>query len=149
MPFLLSLLSILNYPPASAPVAWTFASIHQDNGSVTVEMLAVVDAGWHMYATELPSEKGPVATSIRFKPSTQYAILGELQEPEPVEEYDPNFDMVVRHHSGSVRFTMPIKPAVSGTIVVEGEVEYMVCNDKTCLPPKVVPFKLIIPAIVP
>jgi hypothetical protein len=29
-------------------------------------------------------------------------------------------------------------------LVVEGEVEYMLCNDKTCLPPVGVPFKVVV-----
>ena len=80
------------------------------------------------------------------KRPTSFSIVGELKEPDPVEEYDPNFAMMVRYHSGQPRFVLSIKPSSDAPFVVEGEVEYMVCNDKTCLPPMTVPFRITVPA---
>lgn len=143
---LLSLWSLLQSPPVTAPVSWSFASSVDAGGVVQVQLTAHIEEGWHIYATELPSDLGPIPTSIRVAPSDAYTVAGDLGEPVAVEEFDPNFGMVVRHHSGTPRFVIPIKPAVSGTFTVEGEVEYMVCNDKTCLPPVAVPFKLTVQA---
>jgi thiol:disulfide interchange protein DsbD len=72
--------------------------------------------------------------------------MGPLNEPVPKEEFDPNFEMQVRYHPGNPRFTQRIKPATANGFVVEGEVEFMVCNDVTCLPPTAVPFRIEVPA---
>ncbi len=138
----LSLWSLLQAPPVTAPVAWSFSAAPIDDGRVNVELTARVDEGWHIYATHLPSDLGPIPTSFNIAPSDAFTIVGDWSEPTPVEEFDPNFGMIVRHHSGTPRFSIPIKPKVSGSFTVEGQVEYMVCNDKTCLPPVAVPFKL-------
>lgn len=131
------------------PVSWNTQSAVQRDGTVLVELIAEVEEGWHLYATRLESDQGPLPTVFRFAPSEAYAVSGELLEPAPKEEFDPNFGMTVRYHSGSPRFAQAIKPVGRGGFIVKGEVEYMVCNQKTCLPPKVVPFELTIPALAP
>ncbi|MFN3876174.1 MAG: protein-disulfide reductase DsbD domain-containing protein, partial [Flavobacteriales bacterium] len=125
-----------------SPVKWRFSAGSSGDGLVRVELRAQVEADWHIYATSLPSDEGPIPTSIRFAPSDAYALAGPLQEPQPVEAYDPNFGMVVRYHDGSPVFVQWVRPSRPGAFEVRGEVEYMVCNDKTCLPPVTVPFAL-------
>jgi thiol:disulfide interchange protein DsbD len=139
---LLPLLAILGFSAPSSPVKWHVQAMRSDDGLVRIELRAEVEEGWHIYATSLPSDEGPIATGIRFKPSADFRLKGSLLEPEPVQVYDPNFGMQVRYHEGSPVFAQAIAPARAGSFDVEGEVEYMVCNDKTCLPPVVVPFKL-------
>lgn len=139
---LVLLCSMLAAP--GAPVKWSFRAVPQANGEVLVQCTGTLDEGWHVYALTLPSDQGPIATSIRLKSSDAYEAVGDLQEPTPVENYDPNFGMVVRYHDGAPIFTQRIRPRKEGPVVVEGEVEYMVCNDKTCLPPVTVPFSLTI-----
>lgn len=134
--------SIMAVP--GAPVKWSFNAVPQGNGEVLVQCTAALEDGWHVYALTLPSDQGPIATSIRLHPSEVYERVGEWQEPTPVETYDPNFAMVVKYHDGSPIFTQQIRPRQGGAVVVEGEVEYMLCNDKTCLPPVAVPFSLTI-----
>lgn len=138
----LSLIVSLALIVPSSPVKWRFKAQRLSDGLVRVEIRTEVEEGWHIYATTLPSDEGPIATGIRFKPSDDYALHGALQEPPAREVYDPNFGMLVRYHEGSPTFVQVIEPSKPGAFDVEGEVEYMVCNDRTCLPPVVVPFKL-------
>lgn len=144
---LLTLVSSLLIGSPSSPVKWHFHAHRMNDGLVRVDISTQVEEGWHIYATTLPSDEGPIATSIRFNPSEAFALHGELVEPKPVEVYDTNFAMMVRYHDGSPAFEQMIKPAKPGAFEVEGEVEYMVCNDRTCLPPVAVPFKLRIESI--
>ena len=131
-------------PITSSPVSWHFAAADTEDGKVLVTLTAEVEDGWHLYATELPSDEGPLPTIFRFEESEHYKVDVPLTEPEPVEEFDQNFGMMVRHHSGSPQFTVLVEPTTTQPFTVEGEVEYMVCNDVTCLPPKVVPFSITI-----
>ena len=139
---ILPILGLLTASPDSGPATWTFSTRTLPNGQVSVELIATLEEGWHLYATELPSDQGPLPTVFRFEPSKAFEVVGVLVEPDPVVAYDINFGMVVRHHSGTARFELIIEPLVDGPFVVEGEVEYMVCNDKTCLPPVAVPFSI-------
>lgn len=128
-----------------APVTWEFTAVPLADGVYEVRSTATTEDGWHIYATSLENDLGPIPTSIRFTPSKAYTLIGELVEPVPVEEFDPNFEMQVRYHSGETVFAQRVKPTADGSFVVEGEVEYMVCNDKTCLPPVGVPFRIEVP----
>ncbi len=143
--YLLFLLTLLQSTP-SDPAKWMFSAEPSADGIVNVQLQATLEEGWHLYSISLPSDQGPIATSFTFKQTNDWVASGELIEPEPVEEYDINFAMDVRHHSGSPVFVLPIKRATNDAFNVEGELEYMVCNDKTCLPPKVVPFSIVVPA---
>ncbi|HRO98629.1 MAG TPA: protein-disulfide reductase DsbD family protein, partial [Flavobacteriales bacterium] len=93
-----------------APVKWSFRAVPQANGEVLVQCTGTLDEGWHVYALTLPSDQGPIATSIRLKSSDAYEAVGDLQEPTPVENYDPNFGMVVRYHDGAPIFTQHPAP---------------------------------------
>ncbi|MBK8500514.1 MAG: hypothetical protein IPL52_17260 [Flavobacteriales bacterium] len=142
MNILPALVSLIAVPQPSGPVRWSTEASVASDGSVRVEIVAHCEEGWHIYATELPSDQGPLPTVFRFTPSSAYASLGALQEPKAVEEFDENFGVQVRHHSGEARFLLSVKPVISGAFSVEGEVEYMACNGSTCLPPVSVPFKI-------
>ena len=145
---ILPTLTLLTMMPVGSPVTWSFSSTSAADGSVLIELTAQCEQGWHIYATELPSNEGPIATSFRFTPSDAYKVIGELKEPEPKEQYDPNFAMTVLSHSGAPRFVLNVMPRTHEPFMVDGQVEFMVCNDRTCLPPVVVPFSItVIPAM--
>jgi DsbC/DsbD-like thiol-disulfide interchange protein len=131
---------------AGGPVSWTFEpSVHAD-GRVQVLLKVTCEEGWHIYAMALPREDGPIPTSIQLTSSASYSV-GPVSEPTPETAYDANFAMELRFHSGVAVFSVPLQRLNNGPLTVTGEVEYMACNDKTCLPPKVVPFSVTVPAL--
>ena len=131
---------------AAPPIAWSFSASALEGDLVEVRMDALIDPGWHIYATVLPREDGPLPTVVRITPGADHDIRGGVHEPRPVEEMDPNFGMLVRHHSGTPRFSVTVVRRTASAFDLQGEVEYMMCNDKTCLPPVAMPFTLNIPA---
>jgi len=143
----LTILCMLAAATPANPVTWKFTAAPAGDGTVRVELRAHVEEGWHIYATSLPSDQGPVATTIRINVSDDHVAVGPLAEPTPVEVFDPNFGMQVRYYEGSPVFTQVVKPTRPGSFDIVGEVEFMVCNDVTCLPPVKVPFKLHVESI--
>lgn len=119
------------------------------DGSVLIELVATPDTEWHFYALDLPMDEGPLPTEFRFTSSAAFNLDGAINEPEPREEYDPNFAMVLRFHDGVTRFTQRIIPTTTEAFSVEGELEYMCCDNTTCLPPLVVPFSIPVVGIQP
>lgn len=137
--------SAVSWLHANGPVTWRSELIVKD-GVLQVELTAVCEEGWHIYALELPRDDGPLPTVIRVFANEQYAAKGKVVEPAAEEVDDPNFGMRVRYHSGTVVFHVPIERNTPAAFQVQGEAEFMVCNDKTCLPPKAVPFTVNVPA---
>lgn len=124
------------------PVKWEFHSIANGKHEVKIILTANIDEGWHVYATDLPSDEGPLPTVFRFEENDAFQLKGALIAPQPVEQFDPNFAIMVKHHSGRPEFSMELKRNTPEAFTVKGEVEYMVCNDRTCLPPVAVPFSI-------
>jgi DsbC/DsbD-like thiol-disulfide interchange protein len=121
---------------AQDPVRWTF-TVDQSAEYPIVVMQATMDEGWHIYGLELESDEGPLPTVLQFGNEVEW---GELNVPEPKRKYDEMFMMNITYYDSQVTFTRPV--SMHSSSVVRGSVDYMVCNDETCLPPKLVPFEL-------
>lgn len=102
--------------------------------TVTVWIDVTLTADWHIYSTTTPPG-GPYPTEIVLEGGFQQ--VGEVIQPPPVKELDPNFEMVVEYYGKSVRFGVQAKvmEANLGETRVKGEVIYMLCNESQCLPP--------------
>lgn len=118
------------------PVVWRFSFSELKNGVQTLTATATIDEGWHVYATELESEDGPVATSFNLK--NEATALSKLRVPKPIEAYDPNYQLNLAFYENEATFTWDIKPDADGKI--KGVVEFMVCNEERCLPPELIDF---------
>ncbi len=131
---------------AGGPVKWMFAATPAQGDTIEVRMSATCEPGWHIYALTLPSDEGPLPTVIDVDAGTGYQLVGEAVEPEPIEENDPNFGMIVRYHAETATFIQPVERNSTGAFTIHGSVEYMACNDMTCLPPNTVEFTVDIPS---
>ncbi|MDR1380969.1 MAG: thioredoxin family protein [Tannerella sp.] len=103
-------------------------------------MTANIEKGWHLYDMNLP-EGGPVSTSLSFEHLRGAELVGKpAASVSPVEVYDPALKMQLRWYANTVTFVQKIKVTDFNRFHVTGEIEYMVCNDESCLPPVRVPF---------
>ncbi len=131
---------------AGSPVKWSFAADPAQGDTVAVHLNAVCDPGWHIYALTLASSDGPLPTVITVQPDSLYRTAGPVIEPTPKEKDDPNFGMRVSYHTGTVAFIQQVVRKTAAAFSINGKVEYMTCNESTCLPPVTVPFHLNISA---
>lgn len=116
------------------PIKWTFDS-GQDQRDVELIFNADIDEGWHLYDTYLP-EGGPIATQIVFEDSSFFDVVGELiSDPQPVEKFDPTFQMDLRYFSDKVTLTQHIRLHHDDPVEIKGYVLFMGCDDEMCLPP--------------
>jgi len=119
------------------PVKWTFDYKFTGNNSVELSFIANIDDKWHMYGIHFP-EGGPIPTSFHFDSSASFRIIGTVKEITPPEKKkDPNFDnMEITLHNNKAVFSQVISIVSEKTFNIKGTIEYMTCNDRTCLPPK-------------
>lgn len=130
----LVLLFFQSFSQVLEPVKWTFSS-KQNGQEVHLIFKAAIDEGWHLYDTSLPGG-GPVPTSINYNDSTLFEPAGELQKnPRPTEMFDEAFQMDLRYFSHQAEFIQIIRLKSDKPVTIDGYVEFMVCNDETCLPP--------------
>lgn len=122
-----------------SPVSWHFEF---QSDSSQLYFSADIEEGWHLYATELESDEGPLPTEFIFD-ELDGVELGKLIEEKGKTDYDPNFDMTIKFFEEHVTFKYPVSVTKAKT-EVRGVVSYMVCNDEKCLPPVDVDFKVVI-----
>ncbi|MDR1524485.1 MAG: protein-disulfide reductase DsbD N-terminal domain-containing protein, partial [Tannerella sp.] len=122
------------------PVKWSFELKDLPSAEKEILMTATIENGWHLYDMNLP-EGGPISTSISFKHVRGAELTGKpFASVPPVEVFDQTFNMQLRWYANTVTFIQKIKMTDHRKFGVSGEVEYMVCNNETCLPPTRVPF---------
>ncbi len=101
---------------------------------------ARIDAGWHVYSTNLGSG-GPISATFTVDKSQGVELVGKLTpRGNEISKYDQMFDMKLRFFEGSVQFVQKIKftrPSYS----INCHLEYGACNDQNCMPPTQVEFK--------
>lgn len=121
------------------PVSWDYR-VEQADDEATLILDATVDKPWHMYSQYL-DEGGPVATTFEFEKSDKYELVGKTNEGETIGIYDPNFRMDLSYFKGDCSFDQKIKIKSASDFIISGWLEFMVCNDKECLPPEMVDFQ--------
>jgi thiol:disulfide interchange protein DsbD len=117
------------------PVKWAFTFNDLPSAEKEIVMTATIEKGWHLYDMDL-APGGPVSTSFTFETLKGAELVGKpTASVKPTAIFDKMFEMELRWYSNSVSFTQKIKVTDIKKFSVEGEVEFMACNDETCTPP--------------
>lgn len=138
---MLALLALVAQAQILTPVKWKI-KLDDKGGAPEKEIVftATADKGWHLYDMNLP-EGGPVSTSFTFETLNGAELIGQpVPSVKPTTVYDEQFAMNLRWYPGTVSFTQKLKVTDPAKFKAEGEVEFMACNDETCLPPDQIPF---------
>jgi hypothetical protein len=107
----------------------------------SIQISAKIENGWHLYALDLDPSIGPVPTQIVLEKNK---LVKELQPFEvsttAKKSYDANFGAEVSYYEQV--FHAHKRILVKKPTIVKGELTYMLCDDKRCLPPKTIPFEI-------
>jgi thiol:disulfide interchange protein len=125
-----------------APVKWSVNSVKVEEGIYDIIFTANIDQNWHLYSQFLPSNEGPVATTFKMDLPANVQLVEGVKEETPTKKYDPNFMIDVNFFSGKTSFTQRVKVTDNKAPEVKASVNFMVCDDKKCLPPTDVNFKV-------
>jgi len=122
------------------PVKWTFSTDNVNGQEAELVFSAEIDYPWHLYAAKLPAG-GPIATTPWYDESDAYSLVDAIIEvTKPKVKFDEGFQMEVGTLERKAEFRQKVKFNGTGTQKVSGEIEFQVCDDNVCLPPKSVPF---------
>ena len=98
-----------------------------------------IDAGWHVYSTDLP-EGGPISATFNTDKMEGMELDGKLiPQGKEIENYDKMFEMNVRYFEDKATFVQKLK-ITAANYFIEGYLQYGSCNDENCLPPTDVEF---------
>ncbi|WP_299834647.1 thioredoxin family protein [uncultured Tenacibaculum sp.] len=133
--FLLAIfISYAGFSQILDPVKWKTKTEKLSDTEYYLISTATIDQGWHLYAQEIP-KGGPIATSFSFQPNDNYELVGETIEDVGITEDDKVFKMKIKYFEKRATFKQKIK-LLAKDAVIEASVQFMVCNDTRCLPPR-------------
>ena len=121
------------------PVEWEFSQKQLTDTEIELQFKATIDDGWYLYSQHI-GDDGPVPTEFTFITEGGYELIDAITEGEPIEEFDPNFDMILKYFRHEAIFTQKIKVTAAEDSKLAGDVYFMVCDEAQCLPPEVAEF---------
>lgn len=137
----LALIALTLQAQILTPVKWKIKLEDPGTAEKAIVFTATSDDGWHLYDMNLP-EGGPVSTSFTFEVLQGAELMGTPESSvKPTTVFDEQFNMNLRWYPGSVSFTQKFKVTDPAKFKMEGTVEFMACNDETCLPPDNIGFE--------
>ncbi|WP_047545097.1 protein-disulfide reductase DsbD family protein [Psychroserpens sp. Hel_I_66] len=125
------------------PVKWKTTVEKISDTEYDLISSTTIESGWHLYSQNVP-EDGPIPTTFSYKPNSDFEIIGNTSEEEGHTVQDPVFQMKIKFFEDKAEFRQRIKILNQELSVVEGEVEFMACDDEKCLPPDYVDLQFII-----
>lgn len=132
---LLTLTALLTAALAAAQsVTWKSSVEPLGGDAYRIVLEAAIPAGYHMYDMG-PYEGGPTATTIVLTPGEGVQLDGPVEQLTKAHTYyDELFGMQIGTLSGKPRFAQKVHLATAkGTVAAQ--LEWMICNDSSCMPP--------------
>lgn len=119
-------------------IEWDFAYVAFPP---SLQISAKIESGWHLYALDLDPNIGPIPTQIVLEKNKLVKEIAPFTASEaPKKSYDANFGAELSYYEH--KFHAYNRIAVKKPTTVKGELTYMLCDDKRCLPPQTVPFEI-------
>jgi thiol:disulfide interchange protein DsbD len=142
--FVLLLISSSSLAQMAKPLHWTWKAEKIKNDEYKLVFTALIDKPWHTYGMYI-QDGGPVKTSFNYDKNANVQLVGKMTEsgPKSKEMVDDVFQVKVKLFEEKAIFEQMIK-AKPGTKVT-GSVEFMACDDKSCLAPETKKFEIAIP----
>jgi len=129
---------------AEEQVKWSLKVVPADakpGETVDIQVTANIARGWHIYSLNpLEGETGPLPTTITLD-TADLIPEGKLTQPTPRRKMDNAFGIVVESFEGKPTFIQRARvpaDAPVGARPLVAKVRFMVCNDRSCLPPTTV-----------
>ena len=130
----LIILSVSSFSQIHDPVKWSTSVEKVSDTEYDLIVQATVEEGWHLYSQNVP-EDGPIPTTFSFEKSEDYELVGSTSEEEGHTIFDVVFEMEIKYFENNATFKQRIKTSAENAVKIAGEVEFMVCDDTSCLPP--------------
>jgi len=142
--FSIAIIFCFNAVNAQQKIAWTYSTKKLADNQYEVHMTANPPIGWHIYS-QLTPEGGPIPTSFSFSKNALTTLVEKVVENgKLIKYYDKNFKVDVKYFEGKADFVQIIKVKGKLKTNLSGEVESMICNDRTCMPPVIEKFNVLL-----
>ena len=121
------------------PVTFSVTNEETPDGKLLVRFSGQVNAGWHVYGTDIP-EGGPTPATLTVEKTKGLKADGALRATGKVKRAeDAMFGMTVSYMEGTASFEQAFT-ITDAQYSVEGYLTYGACSESNCMPPSTVEF---------
>lgn len=126
-------------------VGWTGSVEPLGGAEYELRFEAAIPSSFHMYDMG-PYEGGPNPTVIKLSPEAGVELVGSVeQRTKPHRYFDQMFGMEIGTFSGKALFTQRVR-LTAAQAKVRAAIEWMICDDKSCMPPSDTELTLVVGA---
>ncbi len=124
-----------------SPVKWDYQIEKASEGEYILKYIASAEEGWTVYS-QFTNDDGPVPTSILYEEGSHFEVVDRSKETGHKKEgMDSYFDVEVIKFLSDENYTIEHRLKVSDpSQEVKGSLEFMACDDSSCLPPDFIDF---------
>jgi hypothetical protein len=127
---------------SSKQVSWVYSAKKVADKTYEIHMTATISGDYHLYAQDAGGD-GPIPTAFTFTKSPLFAFDGAVKENgQLVKKFESAWNHNVNYYQKTVDFVQVVKLKSNAKTTLAGKVEFMVCNDRECLPPANVDIKV-------
>lgn len=133
---------------AQNPVTWEALLSKKEvtaGSTVRLQVIGTIEERWKVYALDSP--RPSLGLSLKLNPLSPLTQQGDWTQRGVKEMFDPNFEINVRYwaQKAEVNTVLQIPPdAPAQAYPISGELRFQTCDDRVCLPPKKVPFSVVL-----
>ena len=121
------------------PVNWNFTYQSVGSNEFVLNFIADIEDQWFIYSKDT-DPKPAVPTKVIFNNSNNFELVGAVQESGTrIDYFDKDIEKDIKKYSNKLKITQRVRTH-QPTQTISGNVEFMACNDRECLPPKLKPF---------
>ena len=138
--FILAWVPLCVFAQIVEPVHFTSQLKTGKGQEAEIVFTAKIDAGWHVYSTNL-GQDGPIEATFNVVKMEGAEKVGKLQaRGKEIKLFDKLFEMELRYFEHEATFVQKIR-FTKPDYDIDCYLEYGACNDESCLPPSEVAFK--------
>lgn len=140
--FFLAFTGLIAVAQSEKAVKWNFSVKKLADKTYEVSMIANITGDYHMYAQNVGVD-GPAPTTFTFTKNPLITLDGNVKElGKVVKKFESVWGGNVSYYEKSVNFVQVVKLKANVKTNLSGKVEFMVCDEKQCLPPSNVDIKV-------
>jgi len=137
---------VFSFAQSDQKVKWEFTSVKKGDKLYEVRLTALIDKGWHLYSQQQSAEAIALPTTIKFSKNPVILLKGTpKEEGKLLDEVEAATRTRSRYYVNKVVFVQVVSLKKNIKTSLNGEIEFMVCDDRQCLPPGLVKFSVKLP----
>ena len=140
---LVNFIAVSLFAQSGTKVKWEFTSKKIADKKYEIRLVATVQPGWHIYSQNQSADAIVLPTAIKFVNNPLVVLNGKPKEVGKLfDQFDKAINARSKYYSNKVEFVQTITLKSNVKTAIAGEVEFMVCDDRQCLPPDVTKFSI-------